>query len=96
MNQPTGLFTYAHDPVGRITTLMNPEGQVTSWLYDAASRVKATQMANGTIASNIYDNADQILLLANITLSGTTLSTFNYTYNPIGNRRRSSRPMAMC
>ena len=86
MNQSTGLFTYVHDPVGRITTLTNPEGQVTSWLYDAASRVKATLMANGTLASNTYDNADQLLLLANLTTSGTTLSSFNYTYNPVGNR----------
>ena len=86
MNQPTGLFTYIHDPAGRITTLMNPEGQVTSWLYDAASRVKATLMANGTLASNTYDNANQFLLLANLTSGGTTLSSFNYTYNPVGNR----------
>ena len=86
MNQPTGLFTYNHDPAGRITNLINPEGQVTSWQYDAASRVKATLMANGTLASNTYDNANQLLLLANLTTSGTTLSSFNYTYNPVGNR----------
>jgi RHS repeat-associated protein len=86
MNQSTGLFTYIHDPIGRIATLMNPEGQVTSWLYDAASRVKATLTANGTLASNTYDSADQLLLLANLTSSGTTLSSFSYTYNPVGNR----------
>ena len=86
MNQPTGLFTYSHDPAGRIANLVNPEGQTTSWQYDAASRVTATLMANGTLASNTYDSADQILLLANLTTSGTTLSSFNYTYNPVGNR----------
>ena len=43
-------------------------------------------MANGTLASNTYDDANQILLLANLTTSGTTLSSFNYTYNPVGNR----------
>ena len=86
MNQPTGLFTYTHDPAGRIANLVNPEGQTTSWQYDAASRVTATVMANGTLASNTYDNADQLLLLANMATSGTTLSSFNYTYNPVGNR----------
>ena len=55
-------------------------------MYDAASRVLATQMANGTLASNTYDGADQMLLLANLTTTGTTLSSFNYTYNPVGNR----------
>jgi RHS repeat-associated protein len=86
MNQPTGLFTYTHDAAGRITKLVNPEGQVTSWVYDKASRVLAMQMANGTLVSNTYDNANQLLLLANLTASGSTLSSFNYTYNPVGNR----------
>ena len=75
MNQPTGLFTYSHDPAGRIANLVNPEGQATSWQYDAASRVTATVMANGTLTSNIYDNANQLLLLANLTSGGTTLSS---------------------
>ena len=86
MDQPTGLFSYNYDPAGRIVNLVNPEGQNTSWQYDAASRVKATQMANGTLASNTYDSANQLLLLANLTTGGTTLSSFNYTYNPAGNR----------
>jgi RHS repeat-associated protein len=86
MNQPTGLFTYTHDAVGRMTKLVNPEAQVTSWVYDKASRVLAMQMANGTLVSNTYDNASQLLLLANLTASGSTLSSFNYTYNPVGNR----------
>jgi YD repeat-containing protein len=70
MAQPTGLFTYTHDPAGRVATLANPAGQVTSWQYDAASRVTATVMANGTLRSNTYDSADQVLLLANITTKG--------------------------
>ena len=86
MNQPTGLFTYVYDPAGRISTLTNPEAQVTSWSYDAASRVTANLLANGTLASSTYDNADQLLLLANLTSAGTTLSSFNYTYNSVGNR----------
>ena len=86
MAQPTGLFTYVFDPVGRIGTLTNPENQVSSWQYDAASRVTANILANGTQASYTYDHADRLLLLANITSGGTTLSSFNYTYNPVGNR----------
>jgi RHS repeat-associated protein len=86
MNQPTGLFTYAYDPASRISTLINPEGQATSFAYDANSRVTANSLANGVNASWSYDNAGQILLLANVNSSGTTLSSFNYTYNPVGNR----------
>ena len=84
--QPTGTFTYVYDPAGRISKLTNPEGQVTSWSYDAASRVTRQLLANGVAVSNIYDNADRQLLLANLGSGGTTLSSFAYTYNPVGNR----------
>jgi RHS repeat-associated protein len=86
LSQPTGLFTYTYDPVGRISRLVNPENQVSTWQYDAASRVTAILLANGTQASYTYDHADHLLLLANLTSGGTTLSSFNYTYNSIGNR----------
>jgi RHS repeat-associated protein len=86
MNQPTGLFTYAYDPASRISTLINPEGQTTSFAYDANSRVTANFLANGVNASWSYDSAGQILLLANVNSTGTTLSNFNYTYNHVGNR----------
>ena len=88
MDQPTGIFTYVHDPAGRISILTNPEGQTTSWSYDAASQVKAIFLANSTQASYTYDNASQTLLLANLTTGGSTLSSFNYKYNGAGNRLR--------
>jgi RHS repeat-associated protein len=84
--QPTGTFTYVYDPAGRISNLTNPEGQVTSWSYDNASRVTGQLLANGVRVSNTYDNADRLLLLANLGTGGTTLSSFNYTYNPVSNR----------
>ena len=86
MNQPTGQFTYMHDPAGRLSSLTNPENQVSSWSYDAAGRVTTNILPNGTQASSTYDKADRLLLLANLTSGGTTLSSFNYTYNPVGNR----------
>ena len=59
---------------------------MTSWSYDAASRVTAQLLANGVRVSNIYDNADRPLLLANLGSGATTLSSFAYTYNPVGDR----------
>jgi len=88
MAQPTGTFTYVYDPVGRISNLTNPESQVTTWSYDAANRVTAQLLANGVRVSNTYDDADRLLLLANLTSTGTTLSSFNYAYNAAGNRSR--------
>ena len=59
---------------------------MTSWSYDANSRVTGQVLANGVQVSNTYDNADRLLVLANLGTGGTTLSSFAYTYNPVGNR----------
>jgi YD repeat-containing protein len=88
MAQPTGRFTYVYDPAGRICILTNPEGQLTTWSYDANSRVTAQLLANGVRVSNTYDNADHLLVLANLNSTATTLSSFNYNYNAVGNRTR--------
>ena len=84
MIQPTGgRFSYAYDPVGRITTLTNHEGQVTTWSYDAASRVTAILLANGARSTYVYDNADRVLQLNNSIQSGSQVFfwTFTYTYD---------------
>ncbi len=86
MAQPTGAFTYVYDSAGRISNLTNPGGQTTTWSYDSASRVAQQLLANGVTVSNTYDNANRLLLLASIGSGGTTLSSFAYTHNSVGNR----------
>jgi RHS repeat-associated protein len=68
--------------------LVNPESQITSWAYDAGSRVTVQRLANGVRVSNSYDKADHINRLANIASGGTTLSSFSYQYNAVGMRTR--------
>src|SRR5206468_2479193 len=65
-----------------------PQAQRTSWTYDAASRVTVQRLANGTRASYSYDDANQILRLANVKSDSTTISSFDYRYDPVGNRNR--------
>jgi RHS repeat-associated protein len=81
-----GHFTYTFDDAGRIKRLLNPYSETTSWVYDAASRVLVQYNANSTRASYTYDDADQITRLANIRTAGTTISSFDYGYDPAGNR----------
>ena len=45
-------------------------------------------MDNGTRASYTYDDAGRIVVLANIRSSGTTISSFEYSYDGAGNRLR--------
>jgi RHS repeat-associated protein len=88
LNTPGGRFSYVHDDGSRIRRLTNPEGDITSWSYDAASRVTVNRLANGVRASFSYDDANQVLRLANVNSAGTTLSSFGYLYDKVGNRTR--------
>jgi RHS repeat-associated protein len=45
------------------------------------------RLANGVRASYSYNNADQLTRLANVTSSATTLSSFTYKLDAVGNRK---------
>src|SRR5262249_5565818 len=87
MTEPGGTrFTYTYDTAGRISRLVNGEGLVITWTYDNGLRLTSRQMPNGLRASYTWDVADQLTHLANMTAAGITTSTFDYAYDPAGNR----------
>jgi len=53
---------------------------------DAASKPIAQQNANGTWVSYSYDDAGRLTLLANLKSDNTTLSSFLYSLDNVGNR----------
>src|SRR5205823_1661930 len=83
-----GRFTSAFDANSRIVKLIDTLANRYSWTYDNANRVTVNRLGNGTRASYQYDNADQILRLANVASNSTTISSFDYRYDPAGNRTR--------
>jgi RHS repeat-associated protein len=83
-----GRTTYTWDDAGRITKLINPWAERTSWSYDNASRRTVQYLANGIRASYSYDAADRLKRLANIKSDGTTISSFDYAVDAVGNRTR--------
>ena len=85
MTDPTGTTTYTYDELNRLTSITNPSGQTTAFDYDALSRRTQTTFANGVTTSFAYDAASQLLSLVN-QLGATTVSSFNYTYDKVGNR----------
>jgi RHS repeat-associated protein len=84
----SGRFSYTWDVVGRIDHLINPQANRTTWTYDAANRTTAQRLANGIRVSYGYDDADRLLKLANIKSDGTTISSFYYALDSVGNRTR--------
>jgi len=81
-------FTYVFDAAGRTSYVANPQGQRATWSYDAASRVTGIHFANTTRASYLYDNANRLLRVANVSSPSTTLSSFSYALDAVGNRLR--------
>ena len=87
--EPEGArFTYTFDADGRTNYVANPQGQRATWSYDAASRVTGIHYANTTRTSYLYDNASQLLRVANLNSTSTTLSSFSYALDGVGNRLR--------
>ena len=89
LTEPEGSrFTYAFDADGRTSFVANPQAQRATWSYDAASRVTGIHYANTTRTSYLYDNASRLLRVANLSSTSTTLSSFSYALDAVGNRLR--------
>ena len=86
MIDPTGLTTYAYDALNRLTSITNNQGRVTSFTYDSLGRRTSVTHANGVVTSYIYDAASQLLTLGH-QLGATTINSFAYTYDKVGNRK---------
>jgi RHS repeat-associated protein len=81
-----GTFTYGYDLANRGTLVVNPQSERTSWTYDAASRATLQRLSNLIRVSMAYDSADRLVRLANITSTGTTITSFRDTWDGAGNR----------
>jgi RHS repeat-associated protein len=86
MIDPTGLTTYAYDTLNRLTSITNNKGQTTNFAYDALGRRTSMTHANGVVTNYSYDAASQLLSLVH-QLGATTVNSFSYTYDKVGNRK---------
>src|SRR5262249_22046934 len=85
MIDPTGLTTYSYDALNRLTSMTNNKGQTTTFTYDALGRRTSMTHANGVVTGYTYDVASQLASIAH-SLGATTINSFNYTYDKVGNR----------
>ena len=76
---------YAYDPANRMETVTDWDLQDTTYTYDAASRLLTTNLPNGVVSSYAYDDAGQLLSIFH-QAGPEVLSSFEYTYDPNGNR----------
>jgi RHS repeat-associated protein len=81
----TGAVTYAYDGANRLTGVADWLSNTTSYAYDNANRLTSTTLGNGLISDRTYDNVNRLLTLANRN-GGTTISSYTYTLDSVGNR----------
>jgi RHS repeat-associated protein len=86
MIDPTGLTTYTHDALNRLTSITNNKGITTTFTYDALGRRTSMTHGNGVVTSYTYDAASQLLTLAH-QFGATTINSLVYTYDKVGNRK---------
>ena len=86
MIDPTGLTTYSYDALNRLTSMTNNKGQTTIFSYDALGRRTSMTHANGVVTNYIFDATSQLLSLSH-QLGATTVDSFGYGYDNVGNRK---------
>jgi RHS repeat-associated protein len=89
MVSPSGTTTYAYEyttpglttHTGRLLSMTNPLGEITTYDYDAEGRIEFQQYHNGTKEFYDYDERDRVkeILLKNS--SGTVLRDLDYVFN---------------
>jgi RHS repeat-associated protein len=87
MTTPAGMFSYGYDAAGRMTSLMNPFAEVSSWTYFDNNWFKTQQLGNGVTTTYSYNALGQLVELLNKKSGGVTLSQFSdMTHDGAGNR----------
>jgi RHS repeat-associated protein len=94
MTHPGGSrVEYSYDAAGRlagITPFQARRGFVFS--YDLSGRRTGLSYPNGTTATYAYDPAGRLLSLTHKTSSGSTISSFAYALDAVGNRINRATP----
>ncbi len=76
--------SYTYDNRNRVSSITG-NGKTTSFSYDAASRLLSSTLPNGTIVTNAFDNANQLLSRVHVG-QASLLASFEYDYDLSGNR----------
>jgi RHS repeat-associated protein len=80
--------SYAYDAGNRMEVVTDWDLQDTTYAYDAASRLLTTKLPNGVVSSYGYDEAGRLLSIFH-EAGPQLLSSFEYEYDPNGNRTQA-------
>ncbi len=70
----------------RLTQVINPQGERTSYSYDAAGRRTVKKLANGSRTSFSYNAANRITSVAHLKSDASLQAKYEYKHDKAGNR----------
>jgi RHS repeat-associated protein len=83
----SNTISYEYDANDNLKRIKNVSGQIlVEYNYDALERRIRTDYANGTYSEYSYNDADWVTSVVNRKADGSVISSFNYTYDDVGNR----------
>jgi len=81
----SGTTNYDYDTLNRLKSITNPMGKKIDISSDALGRIKQFIYPNNSIIDLTYDPKSQVISVIN-THGTNTISSFDYTYDAVGNR----------
>ncbi len=77
---------YSYDQLNRLKTVTDPDGGLTTYAYDEVGNRQSITYPNSTKAEYTYDELNRLKKLFNHKSNGDTISCYEYSLGPAGNR----------
>jgi len=87
----TKYVDYTYDEANLMKTVTDWLGKQTSYTYNNAGMLTKTELPNGVWTDYTYDNTDRLTDVDN-EKTGSTISSFRYTLDSVGNRTQMAAP----
>jgi RHS repeat-associated protein len=76
---------YGYDALNRMASVTDWQNATTAYAYDSAGNLLQTLNSNATQVAYIYDAANRLVGLTNTAPYASTISSYNYTLDAVGN-----------